>query len=284
MRSLIVLLAAAALMAQTRPAPDKKELERTLRHIELWLPQVEVTIGDPKPSPAAGLLQLPVRLSYQKMSKDMTYYVTPDYRHIIRGDMFATHGNPFAEEAKELDYRNQPSFGPANAPLTLAVFADFQCPLCRDEALEVRKQLPAAFPNDVRVVYMDFPLDPIHPWARPASIAGRCVYDQNHDAFWSYFDYVYQNQKEITPENLGDKVLGWAKTNPSIDSLRLKRCMDTKATEPEVNRTVEEGKRLRVDSTPTAFLNGRRLVGATKWDNLEQIIKLDLEYAKATAK
>jgi protein-disulfide isomerase len=284
MRALAILFSAAALVAQTRPAPDKAQLERTLRHIELWIPQVAVTIDDPKPSGVGSLLELPVHLKYQNVTKDLTYYVTPDYKHVIRGDVYGTSGNPFADDLKTLDLKGQPGFGPANAPLTLAVFSDFQCPLCRDEALELRKQVPAAFPNDLRVVYMDFPLDTIHPWARPAAIAGRCAFQQGEAAFWSYFDYVYENQKAVTPENLGDKVLEWAKANSSVDSLRLKRCIDTKATEAEVNRTVAEGQKLKVDSTPTAFLNGRRLVGAAKWENLQQILKLDLEYAKANVK
>src|SRR5512142_327169 len=101
MRLLTLVLAAAALMAQTRSAaPDKKELERMLRHIELWIPQVSVAIDDPKPSAAAGLLELPVHLSYQNVTKDFTYFVTPDFKRLIGGEMFALQGNPFAADVK----------------------------------------------------------------------------------------------------------------------------------------------------------------------------------------
>lgn len=292
---MIALLLAALLFsanagAQTAaakpPAPsiDKKAVEDYLRHLELWLPQVKVVIGDPKPSPVDGLLELPVHLSYGNISQDQSYYISRDGRHILRASLYDLRGNPFANELRELNYSNQPSFGPANAPLILALFSDFQCPLCKEEAQVVRKNVAASFPNDVRVVFFDLPLDAIHPWARPAAIAGRCVQDQNPQAFWSYFDWMYEHQAEIKAENLNDKVAEWAKTNPSVNLEKLTGCMAAKTTEPEVNRAVAEAKKLDVNATPTAFLNGRRMVGSTPWKNLEQIIKADLEYAKSHSK
>jgi protein-disulfide isomerase len=136
----------------------------------------------------------------------------------------------------------------------------------------------------VRVVFFDMPLDAIHPWARAAAIAGRCAYDQNHDAFWSYFDWMYEHQGDIKAENLKDKVMEWAGTVKGIDTAKLAGCMDNKTTEPEVNKSVDIAKALQVDSTPTEYLNGRRLVGAVPWENLEKIIEMDLEYAKSHTK
>jgi hypothetical protein len=59
--------------------------------------------------------------------------------------------------------------------------------------------------------------------------------------------------------------------------------MDTRATEAEVNKNVADGKALQVSSTPTMFVNGRRLVGQVEWQNLRQIIESEIEYQK-TAK
>jgi protein-disulfide isomerase len=266
------------------PAIDKKAVEDYLRHLELWVPQVKVVIDDPKPSSVEGLLELPVHLSYGNVSQDQTYYISRDGRYILRASIYDLHGNPFASDLSALNYANQPSFGPANAPLTLALFSDFECPLCKEEAQVIRKNIPASFPNDVRVVFFDLPLDAIHPWARPAAIAGRCVYDQNPQAFWSYFDWMYGHQAEIKVENLKDKIMEWAKTNPGINIEKLTGCIASKATEPEVNRTVEEARKLGISGTPTSFLNGRRMVGSTPWQNLEQIIRIDLEYARSHSK
>ncbi len=273
-------------MAATTPAVDKAAVEQYLRHLELWVPQIKVVIDDPKPTPVPSVFELPVHLSFGQASKDTSYYISADGRHILRGEVFDLKGNPFANDLKSLRQEGQPSFGPATAPMTIAIFSDFECPLCKEEAKVLRENVPKAFPNDVRVVFLDMPLDAIHPWARPASIAGRCVYAQNPTAFWSYFDWIYAHQGDIKPDNLKEKVLGWAKESATIvDAAKLGQCMDTRATEAEVDRSVAEAKRLQVDgSTPTSFLNGRRIVGAQPWPNFEQIIKLDLEYAKAHAK
>ncbi len=72
----------------------------------------------------------------------------------------------------------------------------------------------------------------------------------------------------------------FAKTAPDLDGLQLGRCIDTKATEAEVDASIAEGRALHVDATPTLFLNGRRLVGNYPWQNLEQIINGELNYQK----
>jgi protein-disulfide isomerase len=287
-KSVLVALVAAgmALSAQpaSQPSIDKKKLEEYLRHVELWVPQIEVEIGDPKPSPVPGLYELSVHAAYGPAAKDIAYYVSRDGRQLLKATVYDLKGNPFAEDLKLIHTEGHPSFGPANAILTIAMFSDFECPLCREEAKTLRDNLPSQFPNDVRVVFFDMPLDAIHPWARAAAIAGRCAYAQNHNSFWSYFDWMYERQGDITTENVKDKVLEWAKTDKNIDSLKLANCVETKATDAEVNQSVAEAKALNVDATPTAFLNGRRLVGAAPWPNLETVLKLDIGYAKAHGK
>src|SRR5207247_52703 len=67
------------------------------------------------------------------------------------------------------------------------------------------------------------------------------------------------------------------------DALQLGRCMDTKATEAEVNKSVAESRDLRINSTPTLFVNGRRLPSQIAWPDLRQIIDQEIEYQK-TAK
>jgi protein-disulfide isomerase len=93
---------------------------------------------------------------------------------------------------------------------------------------------------------------------------------------------MYEHQPEITVENLKDKVLDWSKT-ADLDGLQLGRCIETRATEPEINEELAEGKALRIEGTPTTFINGRGLFGNYPWQNLEQIINGELKY-QATPK
>ena len=174
------------------------------------------------------------------------------------------------------------ALGAPTAPVTLEVFSDFQCPFCKEEAKMLRGNILSAYPKQVRVYFKDLPLDQIHPWAKPAAIAGRCVFKQTPAAFWDYHDWAYEHQAEITKDNFRDKALEFAK-GKEIDALQFGRCMDTKATEAEVDKSVAEARELKVMSTPTLFVNGRRLPAQVAWPDLRQIIDQEIEYQK-TAK
>jgi protein-disulfide isomerase len=166
--------------------------------------------------------------------------------------------------------------------VVLVLFSDFECPYCKDEAKMLRANILSAYPKQVRVYFKDLPLEQIHPWAKIAAITGRCVFQQNPRAFWDYHDWIYEHQGEITAENLRAKVLEFAQ-GKEIDALQLGRCMDTKATEAEVTKSLAEAKALRVNSTPTLFVNGRRIATQIAWPDLRQIIDEEIEYQK-TAK
>jgi protein-disulfide isomerase len=264
--------------AHGKSALDKPTLEAYLRRVELWPPNVNVAIGDPKPF-INGLYEVNVHLSAGAAAKDETYYVSADGKKIIRGTTFDIDQKPFQHDLDLIKTVGAPSFGPANAPLTLVVFSDFECPICREEAKSLRENVPKEFPSEVRVVFKNYPLPTIHPWAVAAAIAGRCVFEQKAEAFWAFHDWIYDKQPEITADNLQAKVLEWAKS-ATLDTLGLQHCIETRATEPEVNAEIADAKRLNVEATPTLFLNGRRMVGQVPWQNLSQIIRLELQFLK----
>lgn len=291
MKIATLLLACFSLLAQNKSAApaaqksafDKATLESYLRHVELWVPQVTVKIDDAKPSTEVpGFFDVWVHASYNNATKDELYYVSKDGHTVIKGAAYNINKNPFQGNIDKLKTDGQPSFGPANAPVTLVVFSDFECPFCKEEASVLRENVAMTFPDKVRVYFKDFPLDSIHPWARTASIAGRCVYRQNPAAFWDYFDWAYQNQEQITADNISAKMQQFA-MDKNLDGVQLGRCVDTKASEPDVDRNVADGHVLQVSATPTVFLNGRKLEGGVQWQVLEQLINLELDRTKAAA-
>jgi protein-disulfide isomerase len=285
MKTVTLLLCCVSVFAQTKspakPAVQKSALDKTtlegyLRHVELWLPQVAIKIDDAKPSTVMpGLLDVWVHASYNGATKDFLYYVSKDGKNVIKGDIYDITRSPFQSNI-DLLKTDGPSFGSAKAPVSIFVFGDFQCPYCKEEANVIRQQVASTFGDKVRVYFKDFPLDSIHNWARTAAIAGRCVARQNPSAFWDYFDWAYDNQSQITLENVNTKIQEFAQQK-SLDGLKLGRCIETKATEAEVNASVDEGHALQVSATPTMFLNGRKLEGGVPWQSLEQLIKLELE-------
>jgi protein-disulfide isomerase len=187
--------------------------------------------------------------------------------------------NPFDSEQARIKTEEQPSFGGENAPVNLVIYSDFQCSFCRDEAKIIRQTLAKEYPSQVRVYFKDFPLEPIHPWAKPAAIAGRCVFRQDPAAFWSFHDWIFENQGALSVENLKEKVLEFGKSK-GVETVQLGGCIDTKATEGEVNRAMAEARALGVNSTPTMYVNGRKLVGKLEWAQLKSVIDHEIEYRK----
>jgi protein-disulfide isomerase len=222
-----------------------------------------------------------VRASYQLASEQKTFYVSKDGKHIVEGNIYPADDNPFRDNLKKITTALQPSFGTAGAPAVLVTYSDFQCPHCRDEAKTLRENLIKTYPTQARLYFKDYPL-PMHDWAKTASLAGRCIFRQNPQAFWDYHDWVFDKQGEMTAANFREKLGEFLKGKP-VDPLQLNRCIDNKETEAEVDKSVAEGKSLGVTSTPTLFLNGRKLLGATPWTQLKQIIDMELDYQK-TAK
>ena len=176
---LFLLLAPAVQPADTKAsALDKATLEAYVRHLSVWGPQIKVEIGDPKPSPLPGMLEVNVHASAGAASQDEILYVSKDGQKIVRGMVFDVKENPFKADLDKLKTDLQPSFGTPGAPVVLVLFSDFECPYCKEEAKVLRTNLLSAYPKQVRLYFKDFPLEQIHPWAKPAAIAGRCVFKQ----------------------------------------------------------------------------------------------------------
>jgi protein-disulfide isomerase len=274
------LLIGLTACAQSKPF-DKASFESTIRFYDLLASTVTVKIADPKPSKVLpGFSEIGVHLAYNSDSKDETFYLSADGQVVIPGSpssvpAFNVKGNPFQINLDKLFTDNQPSFGPASAPVTIVEFGDFECPSCRAEAPILRQILPTFQPGKVRVVFKDYPLESIHPWARAGAEVGRCVYRQNAQAFWKVYDWFYDTQDSITPDNLTEKVLAWAGKN-GIDSVQLGRCITAKAGDAEVARNIAEGHSLNVTGTPSLFINGRKVSGVD-WMGLQQIIQAELD-------
>ncbi len=129
---------------------------------------------------------------------------------------------------------------------------------------------------------MNYPLESLHPGPNPRRSQAASIFHQNASAFWDYHDWIFDHQDEITPENLKAKVLEFSQ-GKGIDAGQLSTCIDTRATEEEVTKTKEAGRALEVNSTPTTFVNGRRMVGILQWEDLKRVIDYEIDYQK-TAK
>lgn len=248
-------------------------VELYLRNAYAWGPAFEVKVGPPKSSPIPDLLALSVTVTMSGQSDTAIVYADRNGKFIVRGEMLDMSIDPFAETRSKLSAKDSPSLGPQDAKVTLIEFADFECPSCRQLDLILRN-LIVAHP-EIRLVYKNFPLSDLHPWAMTAAIAGQCAYQQQPDVFWKFHNSIFDAQDLITPSNAWDKMIDVA-TQHGLDKDTFRTCMSDPETTKQIEKTQAEGRALKITATPTTFINGRRVVGAD-----ETLIQQYIQYGFA---
>ncbi len=282
--TLALALALSGQNVSKKSGLDKATLEAYVRHLFVMDQRIKVEVADPKPSAdLPGFYDVTIRASMGAQSQDIELMVSKDGSKILQGQVFDVATNPFKKDLDKIKTAFEPSMGTPGADVVMVEFSDFECPYCKEEAAMLRQNLLSAYPKQVRLYFKTFPIESLHPWAKPAAIAAKCVFRQTPTAFWDFHDWIFAHQTDISADNVKDKVIDWAKGQKDIDAVQLGQCMDTKATEAEVDKDLAEGRGLQVDRTPTIFVNGRRINSAIDWPSLRSIIDNEIEYQK-TAK
>lgn len=270
---------AGAAAGSTTLTPLQKSVEAYLRNLYAFGADAAVRVAAPKDSEVAGLLEMDIAVKIGENEQTGKVYVSKDGKYMVRGEISDLTKDPLAEARATIQTKDAPALGAANAPVTLVEYSDFECPVCRS----LHDTLRALLPNypQVRVIFKDFPLDSIHPWARTAAIAGRCAYQQDPKTFWKMYDLIYDNQEVISPESAWGKMVDFAGQS-GLNQDTFKGCMANPQTGAVIDASRNNGMLLEVTSTPTVFVNGRRMVGADP-RLLEQYIKYELEQHKTAS-
>jgi len=251
----------------------QKSIEAYLRHLYAFGPDVQLVVGPPKPTPVEGLLQTNIDLTIDGNKQAVKFYVSKDGKFLFQGELSDITKDPLAQNRAQIQMNDAPSLGDPKAPVTLVEYSDFECPVCRNLHDALRGLLPN-YAGKVRVVFKDYPIEQLHPWARTAAIAGRCAYQQDPKAFWKMYDFIYDNQEIISAANAWTKMMDYGGQS-GVDADAFKACMASPEAGAAVNASRANGQQLDVNSTPTVFVNGRRIVG-TDARLLEQYIKYEL--------
>ncbi len=206
------------------------------------------------------------------------FYVMPDGKHAIAGNVMMDFGaKPFEGVRERLEAEaDGPSKGSAGKTLELVEFADLQCPHCK-EAQTNMEQLAKDFPN-AHIVFENFPLASIHPFATKAALDGVCVAKAKPDAFWTYMQAVYDTQGGLTPEG-GDKTLAAAVTKAGLDPAQVNLCAATPEARAKVLASVRLGGAVGVDQTPTLAVNGRLVPvspAAVSYETLKRLVEFQV--------
>ncbi|MCI0567142.1 MAG: thioredoxin domain-containing protein [Acidobacteria bacterium] len=165
---------------------------------------------------------------------------------------------------------DDPFLGPADAPVTIVEFSDYQCPYC-SRAEPVVKQVLEKYKGKVKFVYRDYPLS-FHPFAAKASEASQCANDQGK--FWEFHDALYADQSKLSVPDM-EATAG----RLGLNAEKFKSCLDSGKHAAEVKKDMDDATKAGVNSTPSFFINGVAVVGAQGPEAFSDII--DQELAKS---
>jgi predicted DsbA family dithiol-disulfide isomerase len=170
------------------------------------------------------------------------------------------------------DNSRAPTLGPANAPVTLVEFSDFECPFCRAFAPTL-KRLHETFGDDLQIVYRHYPITSIHPNAFKAAEASHCALEQGR--FWELHDLIFAEMDRVSVTDLKEKA-----RRIGLDGRRFDSCLDTGRYTELVQADIREAQMAGVNGTPTLFLNGVLLEGgAIPFDRMESLVRAELRRA-----
>lgn len=163
-----------------------------------------------------------------------------------------------------------PSKGPADAPVQILEFSDFQCPYCSRVTPTLAK-LVETYGDKVRIAFRDFPL-PFHDKAEGAAEAAQCANAQGK--FWPYHDKLFGNQGALAPENLKQYA-----ADLGLDAAKFNDCLDKGEFKAAVLKNHQDGESMGVGGTPAFFVNGRFVSGAQPYEAFAAMVDEELQMA-----
>ncbi|GIO88164.1 hypothetical protein J25TS5_50960 [Paenibacillus faecis] len=161
------------------------------------------------------------------------------------------------------DYENLPMLGQSDAPVKVVEFGDFKCPTCKMANETIKTQLVSDYIDQGKAVFYFMNLPFLGKDSMTAALAVQSVYHQNKDAYWPYFDAIFSKQgDERTEWATVDFLVGLAEElKLEVDYEQLRKDIENKTYQKEVDEQYAKGDALGVDSTPTFFINGQEFAG-----------------------
>ena len=283
------LLAALGCHAQTPAVPAGTPLSpEQARRVEVLVrqraelpPGSVVAVGSRTPSELAGYDTVEVTITNEgRTSHPIKFLLSKDGKTLAQFTKFDISANP----RDLISAEGRPSRGgPASAPVLIVGFDDLECPYCARLHASIFPAITERYGDKVHIVYKDYPLESIHPWAMHAAVDVNCVADQSPTGYWTLVDQIHAHASDIsataqngtgpTPNDQDmkkalDRVYGMLDTMTlkqgeadHIDLSKLNVCMklqDTKA----INASVKLAESFNLQSTPVLFINGAKIDGA----------------------
>jgi protein-disulfide isomerase len=277
---LCVVLLAAGCRAQS---PVGAELERSIdKQVHATFnvpPYIGVTVVERKPSEQfAGYDKLTVKLAAGDQSQTQEFLLSKDGKTLISVRKMDLTRDPQAELMAKIDLRGRPVRGNPDAKVTVVVYDDFQCPYC-SRMHQTLNDVLKSYGDRIKVVYKDFPLKEIHPWAERAAIDSECLAKMDGGAYWDFADYVHANGREIQGDKRPvsaqqaevDRIALEVGKRHSADAAALASCVKAQS-KTELDGSVKEADELGVEATPSVIVDGMRMDGEVPENEFRMVL------------
>src|SRR5664279_4567635 len=254
--------------------PTEATVDAFLKQMFGWNQDLTWKIASIKPAEAQGFTEVTAIFNTTQGQQVFRVFVTPDQKFALTGDMVPFGADPFAAARLILKSASGPSHGPADAPVTIVEFGDLECPACKAAQPQLMKLMQEE--PKMKLIFQNFPLESLHKWALLGSKYVDCVSREGSDQAFKFIATVYEHQGEITAETADTMLKGYVKeagANPDT----VTACVAKPETEKRVRESIALGEKLGVNSTPTFFINGRKVVGFGN-NTPYEVVKAIVEY------
>jgi protein-disulfide isomerase len=274
----LALLMCLGCAAQSANPDLDKRIEHQVRAFYNIPATVSITIGQRKPSPEFPNYEaLSVTFASEQRKQTQDFLVSKDGTTLVRMTKLDLTKDPYAQIMSKIDLSGRPVRGNQNAKVTIVNFDDFQCPYCAQMHQALTDQILKNYGDKVKLVYKDYPLMEIHPWAKHAAIDASCLAG-TPSAYWGFADTIHSAAHVISQTrgmadqvNTVDKLALEQGQKANVDLPQLQACLKAQKDD-KVNASIAEAESLEVNATPTLFVNGRKIDGAVPIEELRAVI------------
>jgi protein-disulfide isomerase len=217
---------------------------------------------------------------------DRVIYLSPDYRFIMAAlsdtfiDPLEATARADASVSAILLGDKSPSEGNPEAAVKVVVFEDYECPFCK-RLDSWFASVPSEIRSQIYIVYKNLPLT-IHPWASQGAAIATCAFTQNAIAYQKVRSFLFTNQDTLDPKTVFQQVSGNFANDQDVDVIALHECFAGNNTLDKIDRDRTLAASLKVDGTPTIFVNGHRISHMSSENELTRLLTNELLKTKGS--
>jgi protein-disulfide isomerase len=262
------------------PSVDRR-IETLIRSRFSVPPDYDLVLGGKTKSDFPDYDNLPVTVSHKGKQTTINFLISKDGNTLARLEKFDLSKDP----ALAINVDGRPVRGDAAAKVEIINFDDLECPYCARMNTELSRETLDHYKGLVKIVYKDFPLQEIHPWAMHAAVDANCLAGLSAPAYWAYVDYLHSHADDISGAQHDpaksftalDNIAGTMGTQNKVDGAKLAACLK-KQDESVVRSSLKLGDTLGIEGTPQVFVNGERLPSGARpveelWPAIDRALK-----------